>query len=136
MSFDQVSDLSERQIDDLHDMFEGEWWTEGRDRADVETMLEHSDEVVGLRDSDTGELVAFARVLTDYVYRAFVFDVIVEESRRGSGLGRRIMDAVVEHPSLSEVERLELYCSEDQTSFYEQWGFSTDVGSSRLMRRT
>lgn len=136
MSFDRVTDLSERQIDDLHDMFEGEWWTEGRDRADVETMLEHSDEVVGLRDSDTGELVAFARVLTDYVYRAFVFDVIVEESRRGSGLGRRIMDAVVEHPSLSEVERLELYCSEDQTSFYEQWGFSTDVGSSRLMRRT
>lgn len=135
MSFDLVTDLSEQQIDELHDLFESEWWTEGRDRTDIKTMLDHSDEVVGLRDSDTGELVAFARVLTDYVYRAFVFDVIVEESRRGSGLGRRIMDAIVEHPSLSEVERLELYCSEDQTSFYEQWGFSTDVGSSRLMRR-
>lgn len=136
MSFDLVIDLSEQQIDELHDLFDSEWWTEGRDRTDIETMLDHSDEVVGLRDSDTGELVAFARILTDYVYRAFVFDVIVEESRRGSGLGRRIMDAIVEHPSLSEVERLELYCSEDQTSFYEQWGFSTDVGSSRLMRRT
>ena len=135
MGFDLVTDLSEQQIDELHDLFESEWWTEGRDRTDIETMLDHSDEVIGLRDSDTGELVAFARVLTDYVYRAFVFDVIVEESRRGSGLGRRVMDAIVDHPSLSEVERLELYCSEDQTSFYEQWGFSTDVGGSRLMRR-
>ena len=135
MGFDLVTDLSEQQIDELHNLFGSEWWTEGRDRTDIETMVDHSDEVVGLRDSDTGELVAFARVLTDYVYRAFIFDVIVEESRRGNGLGRRIMDAIVEHPSLSEVERLELYCSEDQTSFYEQWGFSTDIGSSRLMRR-
>ncbi|NJL49176.1 MAG: N-acetyltransferase, partial [Leptolyngbyaceae cyanobacterium SM2_5_2] len=34
----------------------------------------------GLCDEDTQNLVAFARVLTDGVYRAIVFDVIVSET--------------------------------------------------------
>jgi len=41
--------------------------------------------VVAFREDD-GDLVAAARILTDYTYYAMVFDVIVHAERRGEGL--------------------------------------------------
>ena len=58
------------------------------------------------------------------------------ESRRGSGVGAVLMDAVVWHPRLSGVRSLELVCQPELMSFYRRWGFTEDVGGSRLMRRT
>jgi GNAT superfamily N-acetyltransferase len=56
-------------------------------------MLRHSDLLVGLVDPDTGSLVAFARVLLDFSYFAMIFDVIVDESARGHGLGDLLLQA-------------------------------------------
>jgi predicted GNAT family N-acyltransferase len=81
-------------------------------------------------------LVGFARVLTDYTHIAVVLDVIVDESRRGSGLGGALLDAVVNHPELAAVRSLELVCQPELIPFYRRWGFTDQVGSSTLMRRT
>lgn len=135
MGVTKISRLSDEQVDDLHRLYRNEWWTSEREREDVETMLAGSDLVVAFCDSRTEELVAFARALTDSVYKAFVFDVIVAPDRRGTGLGRRLMDEIVAHPALSGVEHYELYCLEEMVPFYEEWGFSDELGDLRLMRR-
>lgn len=96
-------------------------WGE-RSREEVRAVIENSDEVVGVRDTDTGSLVASARVLTDYRFQAMVYDVIVDESRRGEGLGRRVMEAVLSHPDLQGVP-LSLHCREGLVPFYEDCGF-------------
>ena len=54
-------------------------------------MLRHTDHVSGVCDAKTGRLLAFARVLTDGVFKAFVFDVIVAAECRGRSLGSRLM---------------------------------------------
>jgi predicted GNAT family N-acyltransferase len=131
---DATADL--RSLYDLHPA-----WGE-RSREEVRAVIENSDEVVGLRDTATDSLVAAARVLTDYRFQAMVYDVIVAESRRGEGLGRRVMDAVVDHPNLEEVP-LALHCREGLVPFYEDCGFhlhdrdvETDHGTTtyRTMR--
>lgn len=38
--------------------------------------------------------MAFARILTDYVYKALILDVIVEPAYRGRGLGRLLMESI------------------------------------------
>lgn len=103
--------------------------------ADVETMLAETDVVIGLTDSVTGDLVAFARVLTDSVYKALIFDVIVRDDRRGTGLGGRLMEEILAHPDLGRVDHFELYCLDDLVPFYERWGFTDELGELRLMRR-
>jgi predicted GNAT family N-acyltransferase len=128
--------LSDEQVEDLHRLYQNEWWTKGRTLPDVRRMLEHSTLIFGFCDPDTRRLVAFARVLTDFTYKAFLFDVIVAPHCRNEGLGRTLMDAVLRHPALQSVRHIELYCLPELVPFYERWGFTDDLGAVRLMRKT
>jgi GNAT superfamily N-acetyltransferase len=80
------------------------------------------------------ELAAFARAVTDYAYKALVLDVIVAAPHRGSGLGARIMDALMQHPKLAEVRHFELYCAPDMVPFYQRWDYTSDLGDLQFMR--
>jgi predicted GNAT family N-acyltransferase len=128
-----VHALTSSQIDDLVALYQGEWWSVGRTRADVDTMLAHCIPF-GLAD-DAGRLVGFARAISDRVYKALVLDVIVATAWRGRGLGAQLIDAVVAHPALREVRHIELYCQPELGPFYERWSFSAEVGPVQLMRR-
>jgi len=119
----------------LHLLYRGEWWTNRRELDGVRRMLEGSDVVIGLVDEDTGVLAGFARVITDFVYKALVLDVIVDERHRGTGLGARLMDEVVEHPRLRDVAHFELYCRPELVAFYERWGFTNELGVIQFFRR-
>jgi len=99
-----------------------DWWAD-RDPESVRRALEHTDEVVVLRDDgESGDPLAAARVLTDYVYYAMVYDVIVTESRRSDGLGADLIAAVVAHPRLQDVAP-SLLAREGLVPFYEACGF-------------
>ena len=135
MPFEKIEKLTDRQINDLHRMYQKEWWTKGRGLEDVRRMLEYTNVTLGFCDAESKRLVAFARVLTDYVYKALVLDVIVDAGSRGQGLARALMDAVVGHPSLASVEHFELYCRPELMPLYRQWGFSDDLGDLCFMRR-
>lgn len=99
---------------------EFDWWAD-REHAAVEKALENTSLAVGLCDEN--EIVAAARVFTDFVYYAKVYDVIVAESRRGDGLGERLMETVTEHPDLDSIDVIELGCREGLIPFYESCGF-------------
>jgi GNAT superfamily N-acetyltransferase len=120
----------------LMDLFAAAWWTTGRTTDDAVRMLTASDLVVALVYRPSGRFVGFARVITDEVYLAVVLDVIVPPDARGSGLGATLMDAVVGHPRLAAVRSIELVCQPDLVPFHRRWGFTEQVGRSRLMRRT
>ncbi len=98
-------------------------------------MVEHSSVIFGLVSGDD-ELVGFARVLSDRVYKAFIFDVIVAPDSREAGLGAELINWILSEPKLSSVRHFELYCAPEMRPFYERWGFSSDVGEISLMRRT
>ena len=136
MPVEPITTLSEQQIDDLLELYRQEWWTKGRDPEGVRRALQASDLIVAFCEADTQRLVACTRVLTDYVYKALILDVIVAPTHRGTGLGKALLDGVVGHPALRAVRHFELYCRPEMMPFYEQWGFTDDVGVLRFMRRT
>ena len=80
-------------------------------------------------------LIGITRVLTDFVYRAMIFDVIIKPTHRKMGLGAKLMDAVLNPPKLQTVETLGLHCLPKMIPFYERWGFSDDVGDMKFMKR-
>lgn len=95
-----------------------------RDADRVATAIDGADLALGLRDGD--RLVAAARVLTDRTYYAAIYDVVVATDRRGEGLGRQLLDAVLAHDALGDVPRITASCREGLTGFYADCGFERD----------
>lgn len=115
-------------------LFAPEFWTTHRKLEDVKRMIANTDLLFAAVDRD-GKLVGFSRVMTDFVYRATLFDVIVSSHVRGGGVGKLLVDAVVNHPKLRDVEAIDLSCKPEMLPFYEMWGFSTDLSGTIFMRR-
>ena len=79
-----VHQLDEARIAQLHAFFAREWWTVGRSLDETRRCVEGSQVRIGLLD-DAGDLLGFARVVTDYTFKALIFDVIVADAYRGKG---------------------------------------------------
>ena len=84
-------------------------------------MLEGSDLVIAATAG--GKLAGFVRAITDGVYRAKIFDLIVDPEWRGRGLGVELIERAHSHPALAECRRISLICLEDMVPFYEARGY-------------
>ena len=129
----QIYQLSPAQMEQLQGLYQKEWWSTGRTLEETRSVVKHSQIVIGLEDID-GQLNGFARVLTDYIFKALIFDLIVSEENRKKGLGEKLMRAILDHPDLQKVKHFELYCLPEMIPFYEKFLFTTDTGKIRLMR--
>jgi predicted GNAT family N-acyltransferase len=98
-------------------------------------MLDATRVLAAFVDPETDRLIAFARVITDETYKALVLDVIVDPAARQRGLGKMLMDALIGHQALAQVEHFELYCRPELIPFYERWGFKEPGAALRFMRR-
>ncbi|MEG4226217.1 GNAT family N-acetyltransferase [Microcoleus sp. N9_A4] len=137
-----VETLTESQVSDLMDLYKNEFWSDKRTREDVVKMLAATDVIIGFVDESDGvpprklRLIGITRVITDFLYRAMIFDVIIKPTHRKMGLGAKLMDAVLTHPELQAVEHFYLNCLSNMMPFYERWGFTDDVGELKFLRRT
>jgi len=128
--------LEPERIPQLVELYRAAWWADDRTAEGVEEMLAGTDLVLALIDRATDRLVGFTRVLTDWRYRGYVYDVIVAPDWQGRGLGRVLMDALVAHPRLAAVEMIDLSCRPEMVPFYRRWGFTDELGGSLTMRRS
>ncbi|MEO9458258.1 MAG: GNAT family N-acetyltransferase [Lentilitoribacter sp.] len=108
--------------DQLFELYKQEWWTKGRSNEDVISAFDNSDLVFGCV-SDDNELIACSRVLSDYTFKAIIFDFIIAKTHRGQGLGKLMLDQIIGHETLANVKSFELYCPDHIAPFYERYGF-------------
>jgi predicted GNAT family N-acyltransferase len=134
MALKKINKLDSQQINQLHQLYQKEWWTKGRILSDVKIMLQNTDFIFALCEEDTNQLIAFARVLTDKVYKALILDVIVDPDYRSQGLGKEIMQMILDHPDLKYIKHFELYCLPELIPFYKKWGFTDELGELTTMR--
>ena len=96
------------------------YWARGRTREQSERIIDRS-LCFGAYDSG-GRQVGYARVVTDGVTFGYLADVFVVPEVRGRGIGKALMDAVLEHPDVRDVARLTLLTA-DAHGLYEGFGF-------------
>ena len=130
---DAIYDLTEAHIHQLHELYQHAWWAKGRTLSETQRCVSGSQLCIGFLDQNKN-LVAFARVLTDYTFKAMIFDVIVAQPHRKGGLGKRLIELIQSHAELAMVKHFELYCLSELMPWYESLGFSGDVGDIKLMR--
>lgn len=126
-----IHEIGPDHLEGLMRLFAQAWWSTHRTREQVVAMLAGSSVVVGVVD-ESNRLVGFSRVITDFVFRGTLYDVIVDETVRGTGVARILLDAVVNHPKLKHVEKIDLQCLPEKVALYEKWGWRT--GDGQLLR--
>ena len=78
-------------------------------------------------------LVGFGRASSDGIHRAVLWDIVVAGDLQGRGLGRRVVEALLDSPRLRDVERIYLMTT-NSAGFYRQLGFSSAEPQQLLIR--
>jgi ribosomal protein S18 acetylase RimI-like enzyme len=126
------SEKKSLQPEQLMTLFQQAPWAKGRTLNDARDMLRHTDVALCAWDGD--RLVGFGRVLTDFVYRATIWDVIVDEAYQKQGIGAEIVQRILSHPRLKKVELFWL-CTR-RPGFYEKLGFSSKEQTGMVWNRS
>ncbi|CBK40160.1 N-acetyltransferase, GCN5-related [Nitrospira defluvii] len=106
-------------------------WAKHRALEQAQAMLAKTDVVISAWDGP--RLVGFGRVLTDYVFRASIWDVIVDRDYQGRKIGTEIVRRILDHPTLQQVELFWL-CTR-MPGFYERLGFSAKEQTGMVWSR-
>lgn len=108
----------------------GAFWATERKIEDLNIAIENSEPVISVWDSQ--KLIGFARATSDGIYRATIWDVVIDPEYRGAGLGRKLVQTVLSHPRVNRVERVYLTTTHQQ-SFYERIGFEVNLSSTMVL---
>ena len=128
ITFSDRKDLDAAQL--LH-LYRQAPWAKHRGLKPTQSMLIQTDVVISAWAGP--RLVAFGRVLTDYVYRATIWDVIVDRDYQGRHIGTEIVQRILDHPTLQQVELFWL-CTR-MPGFYERLGFSAKEQTGMVWSR-
>ena len=77
-------------------------WAKHRALEQAQAMLAKTDVVISAWDGT--RLVGFGRVLTDYVFRASIWDVIVDREYQKRKIGTEIVRRILDYPTLPHLE--------------------------------
>ena len=136
MSSTEAYEISTEQarldIGAMHAYLTRSYWSPGIPLATVERAARNS-LCFGLYEKATGQQVGLARVVTDHATFAYLCDVYVLEEHRGHGLGKFLMNAVMNHPALTGARR-SMLGTRDAHGLYRQFGFGPPPDDGVLMQ--
>ncbi len=112
-------DRQRLDMDRILDWLAESYWAGARTSAEVQRSWDAAAIVVGLYDGDS--MIGCARAVTDFTRFAYLSDVYVDPTYRGLGLGRWLVQTMIEHPDACQA-RWVLHTS-DAHGLYRELGF-------------
>ncbi len=86
-----------------HYLYTTAYWAVGRPMKIVRKSIENSI-CFGLYDGE--KQVGFARIVTDFATVGWMCDVFILPSYQGNGLGKWLVECIVDHPDVKAVRRI------------------------------
>ena len=120
-----TDDRNKVQINEVHRLLRDSYWASDRDKDTIKTTIENS---VCFSLFTNGKQIGFARVVTDFASVAYLADVIIDSYYRRQGLGKWLLETVLNDPRWSS--KFKFLATDDAHKLYEKYGFS---GSNKLM---
>ena len=107
----------------IHDWLSTDaYWAMNRSREKQDLAIDGSLNF-GAYEVGSGEMMAYARVVTDHATFAWLCDVYVHRAVRGKGIGTALAKAVRDHFTPLGIKRLVL-CTNDAHGVYAKVGFA------------
>lgn len=119
---------SQLDLEVIYGFLKNSYWANQRSKAVIKKSLDHC---LSFGLYQAGKQIGLARVVTDYSVFGYVADVFILEEFRGLGLGKWLIDTVVEHPSLEGIKWF--LVTKDMHRLYEGVGFAIVEHPDRIM---
>jgi GNAT superfamily N-acetyltransferase len=108
------------QMERVKAMLEKTYWARNRTEEIIKRSIENS-LTYGVYYKN--EQVGFARVITDYATTFYLCDVVIDEGHRGMGLGKKLIETIVEDKELTNLRGI--LATRDAHGLYRQYGFAS-----------
>ena len=117
------------QVERVLELLSKAYWAEGRPEDVVRKSIDNS---ICFGVYVEGVQVGFARVITDYATAYYICDVIISETYRGKGLGKKLIDTIVNDDCLKSL--FGILATRDAHGLYEKFGFGSNKTSFMCRR--
>lgn len=123
-----ISDEKEKlQFDRVYRLLKTTYWAKNWSRERIRTSMEHS---ICFGAYAEGVQVGFARCVTDYATVYWVCDVVVEPEYRGQGIGKALVQHIVDHEELKPL--MGILSTKDAKTLYSPYGFRLSTNGFML----
>lgn len=112
-----VSDFSDANLDQMLEVYHSVGW--GKHTIEVIREIFNSSNVIALVIIN-GRIVGFGRALSDGVFNAAIYDVVVHKDFQNRGIAKSIMENLLER--LSNVSCVHLISTTGNEGFYKKLG--------------
>ncbi len=121
-----ISDDKQKIVpESVKHLIEQTYWASNRPLDTIAASIENSI-CFGAFDSDSDELLGFARIVTDFHTCYYLCDVIVDECHRGNGIGKALVSTITSDKRFDTLEGLLI--TRDAHGLYSQYGFESKEG--------
>ena len=125
------TDPSRLDMNAVYDFLSRSYWAKTRPRKRTDAAFANS-LVFGLYDEN--RQIGMGRVVTDLSIVAYLCDVFIHEDYRSHGLGKWLVQSILEHPDLKHIRRW-LLATDDAHGLYRQFGFEQLADVEKWMQR-
>ena len=118
-------------IELIHDFISNSYWGKGRTKEQTVKGINNS---MNFGVYVHNKQIGYARVVTDYTFFAYLFDVFLVKSERGKGYATKLMDNIFKNTALKDVRNWKL-STFDAHSFYRKKGFDSLNDPDKIMEK-
>ena len=97
-------------------------WAKSRRNQEIKKMLSNSVAIVSVWKNN--QIIGFGRATSDGIYRAVLWDIVVEKKFQKHGIGKLIVNSILENDLIVEVEKVYIMTTNCER-FYLSMGFKT-----------
>ena len=123
------SDFSKVNLDEMKVIYASVGWTK-HTKEIIKQVFEASN--VSVFVTVNGRIVGFGRAMTDGLFNAVIYDVLVHPKFQKQGIARQIMEYLL--AKLSNISCVHLISTTENTGFYKKLGLKrTKTGMARYL---
>jgi len=113
------TDKSKLNLELIYNFLNTAYWSKGRSTKIIDRSIKHS---LCFGVYYKNKQLGFARVVTDCSIFAYLADVFVVEEYQGQGVGKKLIQTILNFSELKNIKRWML-ATTDAHKFYSQFGF-------------
>lgn len=96
----------------------GGWWKEHHDKSVIKSIIAGSFAFAVVIDKETGKAIGMGRIISDGASDAYIQDFIVLPKYRSQGIGKQLLNFLLEHCLAKGILWIGLIAEPGQEDFY------------------